>query len=232
MVMLIAEHRGGVTPWSDNALDSRTAWGQCRSLLLHCNGLSPSTLLRSGGAPTTTVTQSEIAEAVEYRRDTSSVERGIDLDRQTFAPFRGTAEELPPSTTAPLPQATPLRSNAWCGSASSRSWAALSCRRDSSETCNRVVSSAFLSRTVAGRGSADTKKNYTVPTSKYNVKPLCRARKSQHLMRLPPDVVSLEQPLELLGCQRHHFHLKQPRPDELLRLSITLCTTTKPLRCQ
>ena len=35
----------------------RTAWGQCGSLFLHCNGLSPSTLRRSPGAPTTTLTR-------------------------------------------------------------------------------------------------------------------------------------------------------------------------------
>ena len=35
-------------------------------------------------------------------------------------------------------------------------------------------------------------------------------------MRLPPDVVSLEQPLELFGGQPRHFFLKQPRPDEPL----------------
>ena len=58
--------------------------------------------------------------------------------------------------------------------------------------------------------------NSTVPTTEYNIELLCRAGKSQHLMRLPPDVISLEQPLELLGGQRHHFLLKQPWPDKPL----------------
>ena len=58
--------------------------------------------------------------------------------------------------------------------------------------------------------------NSTVPTTEYNIELLCRAGKSQHLMRLPPDVISLEQPLELLGGQHHHFPLKQPWPDKPL----------------
>ena len=39
---------------------------------------------------------------------------------------------------------------------------------------------------------------------------------SQHLVRLPEDVVSIEQPLELLGGQRHHLLLHESRPAELL----------------
>jgi hypothetical protein len=36
---------------------TRTAWGQCGSLFLHCSGLSPPTLCRSPGAPTGSLTQ-------------------------------------------------------------------------------------------------------------------------------------------------------------------------------
>jgi len=36
---------------------TRTAWGQCGSLFLHCSGLSPPTLRRSPGAPATTLTR-------------------------------------------------------------------------------------------------------------------------------------------------------------------------------
>ena len=36
---------------------TRTAWGQCGSLFLHCSGLSPPTLCRSPGAPATILTQ-------------------------------------------------------------------------------------------------------------------------------------------------------------------------------
>ena len=42
----------------------------------------------------------------------------------------------------------------------------------------------------------------------YNIKLSGRVLESQHLMRLPEDVVSIEQPLELLGSQRHHLLLQ------------------------
>lgn len=57
---------------------------------------------------------------------------------------------------------------------------------------------------------------YTAPATGYNIKSSGRARESQHLMRLGPDVVTIQQPVQLLHGQRHHILLKQPRPVKLI----------------
>src|ERR1700722_19865571 len=43
-----------------------------------------------------------------------------------------------------------------------------------------------------------------------------RVKESQHLMRLHPHIVALEQPVELRGGERNHLFLEQPKPVILL----------------
>src|SRR5581483_875988 len=53
---------------------------------------------------------------------------------------------------------------------------------------------------------------YTVPATGYNIRSSGRACESQHLMGLGPDVVAIQQPVQLFHRQRHYLLLKQPRP--------------------
>lgn len=66
----------------------------------------------------------------------------------------------------------------------------------------------YLCRARYGRHGLE----YTVPATGYNIESSGRARESQHLMGLGPDIVAIQQPVQFLHGQRHDFLLKQPRP--------------------
>jgi hypothetical protein len=57
---------------------------------------------------------------------------------------------------------------------------------------------------------------YTVPIAGYNINASCRVSEPQHLVGLSPDVVPVQQPLQLLSAQCHYWLLEQPRPMKLL----------------